>query len=341
MAKQGKNILFTLIICGMLIPATNALAGSGDMTVSGDLAVGGKITIGSVPVNPSQKNILWVSKDGSGNYATINAALAAITDNDFNHHYLIKVAPGRYDEKIMMKPYVDIEGSGVNQTWIESNGGSNGVNSATVVGCQNAELRSVSVGSYASWAQPANAYASGILHNTNGVFLLTDVHVTASGAAGGDCTGIYIQDGQYYITAERVQITSDCGNTAVSYGIYTAGNVRLNNSGIRAHSTDDKSSIAIKSLGTNVTHDRTEIWNSEIISSHSSGGVGVARGIENNSGAVFLRHSVVDAAYAAIYNDGGDTCLAASQIKGPINKISGTLKCVYLYDSSFNQMSCP
>jgi len=341
MAKPTKTIFVTLIMCGMLIPGANTLAGSGDLTLSGDLTVGGSLTVSNVLVSPPPKNILWVSKDGKGHYANINSALASISDNGVNNHYLIKVAPGRYQEKITMKPYVDIEGSGVNQTWVESDGGSGSTNSATVVGCENAELRSLSVGSYAFWATPANTYALGILRNTSGLFLLTDVHITASSASGGDCTGIYIQNGAYYITADRVEIYSNCGNTAMSYGIYTAGNLKLNNSSIHADSTGDKSSIVIKSVGTTVTHDKTEIWNSEIIGSHSGGGIGVARGIENSSGNVTARHSVVKASSAAIYNNGGNTHLAASQLIGTINNISGTLECVYLYDNSFNTLSCP
>ncbi len=346
MSKSRELILFTLVIFAVLTLAANAIAGSGDMKVSGNLAVGGSLTVANVPINPQSKNILRVSKGGRGDYATINAALSSITDNDFHNHYLIKVAPGRYNEKITMKPYVDIEGSGINQTWIESDGGSTGINAATVVGAINAELRLLTVGSHASWADPDNAFALGILHHTEGMFLLTDVEIDAAHATGGDCTGIYIRNGQYRITADRILIKSTCGDTAKSYGIYTNGNIRLNNSRIRATSTGSKSSTALYSAGTTATHNKTEIWNSELTGYISGGGTGIARGIDNSDGDITMRHSLVDAGVtdpdsAAIYNNGGDTDLATSQIIGNIKNISGTLRCVYLYDNAFNEVTCP
>ncbi len=346
MLKPERIIPLILVCFATLTFTANAMAGSGDMSISGDLTVGGSLTVGNVPINPWSKNILRVSKDGKGDYTTITAALNSITDNDSDNHYLIKVAPGRYNEKITMKPYVDIEGSGINQTWIESDGGSTGVNAATVVGAENAELRSLTVGSYASWADPANAFALGILHHTVGIFRLSDVEIDAAHATGGDCTGIYIRNGQYRIAADRIKINSNCGNTARSYGIYTNGNIRLNNADIHATATGDKSSTALYSAGTTVTHNTTEIWNSELTGYISGGGTGFARGIDNSQGDITVRHSVVESNKvgsnsAAIYNDGGDTDLATSQIKGTIKNNGGTLRCVYLYDDAFNETSCP
>ena len=59
-----------------------------------------------------------VAKSG-GDYTTITAALAAITDAATDKRYLIKIMPGTYVEAITMKAFVDIDGSGFNDTIIQ------------------------------------------------------------------------------------------------------------------------------------------------------------------------------------------------------------------------------
>ncbi len=57
------------------------------------------------------RGVKVVAKSG-GDYTTISAALAAITDAGDTNRYLVKVMPGIYSEQVTMKPYVDIEGAG-------------------------------------------------------------------------------------------------------------------------------------------------------------------------------------------------------------------------------------
>ncbi len=240
MVKPGKNILLTLIICGILIPAANTLAGSGDMTVSGDLAVGGSLTVGNVVINPSPKNILSVSKDGNGNYATITAALASITDNDVNHHYLIKVAPGDYIEQVVMKPYVDIAGSGMTNTVIRYLG-STSESDATVKGASNAELRDLKVlanslillpkfyctairnENASTWITNVAILASGSTQASYGIrnvdhadAIMRNVAITVSG--GGYSYGAYSED---YSDVTITGSTITANGTGYNYGMYT------------------------------------------------------------------------------------------------------------------------
>lgn len=67
-------------------------------------------------------HILQVSEHaGENQFLTIGEALASITDASETHRYLIRVAPGKYAEnKLVMKPYVYVEGAGENATIIES-----------------------------------------------------------------------------------------------------------------------------------------------------------------------------------------------------------------------------
>ena len=48
----------------------------------------------------------------NGDYATVSAALASITDASKDNPYVIRIAPGIYSEYIDLKPYIDLEGSG-------------------------------------------------------------------------------------------------------------------------------------------------------------------------------------------------------------------------------------
>ena len=74
---------------------------------------------GPVDVGPDPAQIVWVAKSG-GDFTTLSAALASITDNSAAKPYLIKIAPGVYTETswTALKNYVDIEGSGQDITTI-------------------------------------------------------------------------------------------------------------------------------------------------------------------------------------------------------------------------------
>jgi hypothetical protein len=61
----------------------------------------------------SYQGVVNVAKTG-GDFSTIKAALASITDNDAAHRYLILIAPGNYieDNPVTLKPFVNVAGMG-------------------------------------------------------------------------------------------------------------------------------------------------------------------------------------------------------------------------------------
>lgn len=187
---------------------------------------------------------LVVAKSG-GDFTTISDALASLgtTPSEANR-YLIKVMPGVYTETVTMKSYVDIEGSGELTTRI-TNAGSSTAGGGTLVGANNAELRSLTVANTGA----AN-YAIAIRFN-NATTRLRNItakatggtsgnrainiygagpmiaEVTATAAGGADAYGIMIDSA--VVTMTNV-IASSSGATSHNYGISSLGSSMKMNS---------------------------------------------------------------------------------------------------------------
>lgn len=121
-------------------------------------------------------------------YATITAALDALGTQGpgCTNRYLIKVLPGTYNERVVMKPCVDIEGSGTLTTKITSNSADSAPTStaATLTGANEVELRFIAVENTGTGS--GNSIA--IYNDTNTVRL---THVRASASNGAFVYGIY------------------------------------------------------------------------------------------------------------------------------------------------------
>ena len=72
-------------------------------------------------------NIIHIRADGLGDYATITAALAAISDESSTNHYVLVLGPGTYTENITMRRFIHMLGVGafgpVQSTVITSSSG--------------------------------------------------------------------------------------------------------------------------------------------------------------------------------------------------------------------------
>ena len=88
-------------------------------------------------------NVVRVGKTG-GDFASIQAALDSITTASAANPFLVLVGPGVYDERVVMKSFVDLQGAGEGVTRITQSGGSPTA-VGTVVGADDAELRSLTV----------------------------------------------------------------------------------------------------------------------------------------------------------------------------------------------------
>jgi len=132
----------------------------------------------------SYQNVVIVAKSG-GDFTTITAALASITDASASNPYLIYVAPGVYTEQVTMKQYVDIEGAGELTTKITYTGNVL-LYTGTVVGANDAELRFLTVENTGG-----SDFATAIyIYNGSASPRLT--HITASASGGTiESIGVY------------------------------------------------------------------------------------------------------------------------------------------------------
>ena len=150
-------------------------------------------------------NILTVGEGGE--YSTINDAFNAIQNNSSTHRYLIRVGPGIYNERVEMKPYVDIEGSGQNITIIRYSGNvitpALGSASATLIGANNATVRNMSIESVATGG---TSYAVA-MYNQNVSPTLSQINVVVSGAST-ESIGLYNSSSSPKINHVQFSITN-------------------------------------------------------------------------------------------------------------------------------------
>jgi hypothetical protein len=206
-----------IVLAGTLGGSYTLVVGktSGDNTGRSQLAVPDFTTI-TAALNkiPNVYNI-----GGSGATGTCSA------------RYLVKVLPGVYNERVTMKPCVDIEGSGELTTTITAAGGNDedslvttdpaggaAGTDATVIGASQAELRSLTVENTGG----AN-YSVGIF-NMGESLRLSNVTVTA-GESSYRSYGVY---NFYFATLTMTNVTvTAIGGRLGSYGVFNYHNSSL------------------------------------------------------------------------------------------------------------------
>ena len=158
----------------------------------------------------SYKNVVVVAKSGSP-YTSVQAALDAINGASDSNRHLIFVAPGTYDGRFTMEPYVDIAGSGPNVTILQAPGGtqspinaSYSPGSATCVGSDNAAIGNLTL-------KNTGGYAYGVAFYSYGTSPTLDrVRMEAAGATSHNY-GLFFYGGVPNIK-NSTSIVSDAGN---------------------------------------------------------------------------------------------------------------------------------
>ena len=197
---------------------------------------------------PKPAQVVWVAKSG-GDYTTVNAALASITDNTGSKPYLIRIGPGTYTEtRVELKDYVDIEGSGQETTTITCACGTSSITSSSAtmraVGLGlHSEVRDLSVvntggggfsmaistdsvTSHVSFDDVTANASGGALDNfaffnygTPAAPLLTNVTAIATGGSGA-AIGVYNSISAAILTNLKSFAT---GSSSLNVGVYVSG----------------------------------------------------------------------------------------------------------------------
>lgn len=363
-----------------------------DHTHSGD-----EVQAGDVPISVSWNNLqgiaagfadgndrgwgtagILVAKSG-GEFASVQAAVDASNPTEAEPVH-IWVAPGKYVEKVVLKPYVHLQGSGPGLTVIEApaseNAGlhvrhSNVVSGLTVrtvgrfetssalrIDSNSAgptEVRNVEV---LNESEGETAY--GVLITGAGEILLKEV---TSIAFHGSvmAMGMTIASGNVAAVDSHFEAQGSNGEKrGVSMGATASGIFK--NCRISARSTSHSSSAI-------VTHGKAEILNSRVIAGNSNVAYGVnvhgeaaeakvvgtfvsaegvdqAEGVRANVGAkVWVEHSVISSNQTPISNGVAENTVTVdfSTLIGAANGGSGPIQCRYVSRGSARDVDgvCP
>ena len=321
-------------------------------------------------------NVVIVAQSG-GDFTAIQDALDSITDASDANRYLVRVMPGVYTETVTMKPYVDIEGSGELVTRITFTGSGSG-NTGTVVGADDAELRSLTVentgGNTSAIAIYNSSVAPRLTHVTanasggsgnysvyNSSSSPTMTNVTAS-ASGGSSVNYGVFNYESSPTMTNVAASASGGNN--SYGVYnsssspTMTNVTASASGgtlsygvHNHHSSPMMTNVTAtasggyNSYGVYNASSSPTIHNSTIRGSGgTSGSYGIYNVAPSGSHTVRVDNSQVTGSTNTIYNTGSFTTLiGVTLLDGGAVTGGGTVTCAGVYDENyvFYASTCP
>jgi hypothetical protein len=262
--------------------------------------------------------------------------LEGIPWNNINP-YLIKLGPGTYDigtSSLRMKPFVDVEGSGVTVTTITGNPSSpaNCDSSAAVVhGSEWAEIRSLTVTNVG--ASSALGYAVGILNNANGGSpKLKDVSVSVDGSGVAFAFGVVNCNASPEMLNVRVEAFGSPGinrgiynapggipvmknvNVYAQGGLYADG-IRNEDSGMVLKNSEVMATGAAESYGLSITSSSSLPPFIEVENSFLSGNTYGILGETNASGAVYFSRI-----YGGVSNSGNIYCFTTYSLGGnPLN----------------------
>ena len=308
-------------------------------------------------------HVIVVAKSG-GDYTTIGAALASITDNSAASRYLVWVGPGTYTETVTMKQYVDIEGAGELLTTL-SYTGSAWVNTGTVAGANNAELRfltarntggdNYAIAIYNFSASPrlthVTASASGAIRTTYGVYNESSspamVNVTASASGGEDARGVFNSTSSAPMMVDMTASAS--GALSNTYGVFNSTSsptmTRVTASASGANDNEAVYNYLSAPTMVDVTAsasggDRSYgvyNWSSSPmmtrVTASASGAITYAYGVRNTSSSPTMM-DVIASALGAVYNYGMRNFSSSPTIRNSTLSASGGSESYGLYNAA-------
>ena len=170
-------------------------------------------------------NVVVVAKSG-GDYTSIQTALDSIGDAAADNPYLVWVAPGVYNEAVVMKPYVHLQGAGQDATTIASATSNAGFppTAGTLALAAYTSLRDLTVSNSGDSGYNVALLAPDGVTQT----LVTEVTALAQGAATGSNAAIYQAGPDTSLTLINVTALAENGSST-NYGLenYMGQNLTL------------------------------------------------------------------------------------------------------------------
>jgi hypothetical protein len=319
------------------------------------------------------KNVVTVARSG-GQFTSIEDALDSIIDAGSTNRYLVWVAPGVYGERVTMKEWVDIEGAGENATRITHPGSPN-PDTGTVVGANNAELRSLTVENtggtiaadyaiaiYNSGVSPSllhvTAKASGGSHSSYAVMNdtysspnMTNVTAIASGASPDTNSGVLNNN---YSSPNMTNVTAIASGGTYNQAVANAFSSSPNMTSVTATASGGTYSYGVvnnsaspkmtrvKASASGAATTNIGVYNTssspQIMASNvgAAGGI-LSAGVYSTAGSnVKIGNSKIAGSTHTVVNQSGDTTsIGASQLAGGYVDNAGTLACAGVYDENY------
>ena len=221
---------------GAIVPLCTGAGCTSDFSVFATSSTDMVVDVVGYFTPPSGGYVLSVAPSGAqytSIQAAINAAAAVATGTQ---RYLVKVAPGTYNEQITLKDFVDVEGSGRRATQIRWSAGW-----PTLTTGANAELRQAGVWNTSGGAFPTLGAIAVFqtAESPSGNTRLLDLNIAAVGS--GDNAGVIVSGGSLGIAGSDVTagVSSPLGSGgALGVSADNASTVRLRNSRIYTYTSN-------------------------------------------------------------------------------------------------------
>ncbi len=323
-------------------------AGSGIKTdhIQNGAVTDAKIT-GPIAASKIQKptNVVVVAKSG-GDFTDPVTAINSIADASASNPYLLRIMPGVYDltSPLVMKEYVDIEGSGETVTKLQTSN-----NWYMVSGSNNAEIRDLTIlneklgaiqniGIYSVGTAPSindvTVIVSGATNSNVAVFNYQGAstvmkHVTAMASGGGEATAIANSYNCSTIIENSTARADNGTGSAVSIGIVSSTTVVRNVQSTASANSGYALAFAITGSSMAVLENVT-------------GNAGGGRGIYIQASTATIKNSTISGASNSIASDSGILNIANTELSGPIQVFgSPNFRCFNAYDNTFQAVTCP
>jgi hypothetical protein len=249
-----------------------------------------------------------VVANSGGDFTSVQAALNSITDASNSKHYLVWVGPGTYNERVQMKPFVDIEGAGELATRITAPGGGGfTADSSVVSGARSdAELRHLTV---ENTGGSGTTYAIAIFNGSASPRL---ANVPATGASAENNRGVVNAGSSPTMT----DVAATASGGAAAFGVDNSGGSSPTMSDVSAKASQADYNVGIINAGSSPTM-------TDVIAT-ADGGAN-ARGVENSTSSPKMTNVSVTASGGSTENTGMYNYLHSSPtIRESVISSSGT-----------------